>query len=272
MLIARDEKILKRRVEDYLWRDRSKTVSELRDLLNKTFGDFEKFSILGGMIRDIALNGKRGFRSDVDIVIDAPEEQIRELANTLKAEPNLFGGFAHISSRWKIDFWALKTTWAHRHGHIEANSIDDLIEGTFFDWDAVHYDIKNRQLYSQEGYLDKIRSRTLGVNLIDTPNAVGNAVRAVRRILIWDLRASQSLLEFLDKVVRDEGIEALTRYEKRKHRISICELYPERNSLFRALATSGDIKTLSQLGSPRQLQLPGLSDAPGLTESLRDFC
>lgn len=258
MIIARDEKILKRRVEDYLWRDKSKTVLALRQVLLEEFGDFEKVSIFGGMIRDIARNGKRGFRSDVDIVIDAPAQQVKELANMLAAKPNLFGGFGYVSSRWKIDFWALETTWAHRHGHIRATSVDDLMEGTFFDWDAVHYDIKRRQLHSQSGYLDKIRSRTLGVNLITTPSAVGNAVRAVRRVLLWDLKASQSLVDFVDQVVSDEGIQALSHYEKRKYQGSVCEAYVKRSRLLEALV-SGNSKAHFLGGSPRQMELPGLA-------------
>lgn len=258
MLIARDEKILKRRVEDYLWRDNSKTVLALRQVLLEEFGDFEKVSIFGGMIRDIARNGKRGFRSDVDLVIDAPAEKVKELANRLAAKPNLFGGFGYTSTRWEIDFWALETTWAHKHGHIKASSIDDLMEGTFFDWDAAHYDIKSRKLHFQSGYLERIRSRTLGVNLIKTPSAVGNAVRAVRRVLLWDLKASQDLLDFVEQVVSDEGLEALSHYENRKYQRSVCEVYVERGRLLEALA-AGNRKVHSLRGSPRQMELPGLS-------------
>ena len=258
MIIARDDKILKRRMDDYLWRDKSKTVMALRQVLVAEFGDFEKVSIFGGMIRDIARDGKRGFQSDVDLVIDAPAEQVKELAERLSAKPNLFGGFGYTSTRWEVDFWALETTWAYKQGHISASSVDDLMEGTFFDWDAAHYDIKSRQLHSQPGYLERIRSRTLGINLVNTPSAVANAVRAVRRVLLWDLRASQSLLDFVEQVVLDEGIEALSRYEKRKYQSSVCEVYAERSRLLEHLA-AGNNKLNSLGGSPRQMELPGLS-------------
>lgn len=257
MLIARDERILKRRVDDYLWRDRSKTVLALRQVLVEKFGDFEKVSIFGGMIRDIARNGKRGFRSDVDLVIDAPAAEVKDLADRLAAKPNLFGGFGYRTARWEIDFWALETSWAHKHGHINASSVDDLMEGTFFDWDAAHYDLKSRKLYFQSGYLERIRSRTLGVNLVETPSAVGNAVRAVRRVLLWDLRASPCLLDFVEHVVSNEGLETLSRYEKRKHQRSVCEAYVERSRLLEALAV-GNNKVYFLRGSPRQLELPGI--------------
>ena len=257
MMIARDEKALKRRVDDYLWRDKSKTVSALRQVLIKEFSDFDNVSIFGGMIRDIARSGKRGFRSDVDLVIDAPAAQVRELASRLSAKPNLFGGFGYASVRWEIDFWALETTWAYRNGHIQASSIDDLMSGTFFDWDAVHYNIRRRTLHSQCGYLEKVRSRTLGVNLINTPSALGNAVRAVRRMIMWDLKGTPFLLDFVEHVLISEGIEAFISYEHRKHNGSVCEMYPNRHVLLDALNT-GNRQTHSLGGSPRQLEFPGV--------------
>lgn len=262
MLIARDEKVLKRRVDDYIWRDKSKTVLALRDVLINEFGDFDKVSIFGGMIRDIARDGKRGFRSDVDLVIDAPTDQVKNLAKRLSAKPNMFGGFGHRSTRWEIDFWALETTWAHRYGYIKASSVDDLLQGTFFDWDAAHYDIKSRKLYSQCGYLERIRSKTLGVNLTNTPSAVGNAVRAIRRVLLWDLKASPNLLDFVDHVVAGEGLEALVYYERRKYQGSVCEGFVERSRLLEALA-AGNKKIHSLWSSPRQMDLPGLISNAG---------
>jgi hypothetical protein len=254
MILARDEKLLKRRLDDYLWRDKSKTVSALRQLLIEQFGDFDKVSIFGGMIRDIARSGARGFRSDVDIVIHAPSEQVEALAERVAARPNAFGGFGFTSTRWKVDFWALETTWAHRQGYITASTIDDLLEGTFFDWDSVHYDIKSRQLRAQDGYLERIRSRTLGVNLTKTPSTLGNAARAIRRILIWDLRASPALIDFIEKAVADEGMEALIAYEIRKYRGSVCKDFRGRDELLAAL-NSGNARVHVTVGSPRQLEL-----------------
>jgi len=257
MTLVRSERLLKRRVEDYLWRDKSKTVAALRHVLTNEFGDFDKVSIFGGMIRDLARNGKRGFRSDVDIVVDAPADQVRELAIKLAAKPNKFGGFGYKSTRWEIDFWALETTWAHRHGHIRASNIDDLLEGTFFDWDSVHYDFKSRKLTAQEGYLDRIRSRTLGVNLMCTPSTIGNAARAVRRLLLWDLRPSSLLIEFLEHALAKEGLEAIVAHEVRKYGQSVCISYSSQGELLDALATgNADIRRAD--GSPRQLELPGL--------------
>lgn len=257
MRIARDEKLLKRRVEEYLWWDKSKTVLALRLALNSHFADFDNVSIFGGMIRDLARNGKAGFQSDVDLVIDAPASEVRDLAIRISAKPNKFGGYGFSTERWKIDFWALETTWALKEGHINATTIDDLLQGTFFDWDSVHYDIKKRRLHAHEGYFEKLKSRTLGVNLLATPSSIGNAVRAVRRIISWDLRASNTLIEFVDDVMRNNGLDPLIFYEKRKYKTSMCASYNSPDSLLNSL-TDVNKRPAIMANSPRQLELPGI--------------
>lgn len=255
MRIARDEKLLKRRVDDYLWRDQSKTVQALRHALNEHFSDFKNVSIFGGMIRDLARGGKSAFNSDVDLVIDAPAYEVHKLAIRLSAKSNSFGGYGFSTERWKIDFWALETTWSLRQGYVRATSIDELLQGTFFDWDAVHYDINERRIYAQEGYLQKLKSRTLGVNVLETPSAVGNAVRAIRRVISWDVRVTATLFSFIEVVVRDNGIEALVEFEKKKYGNSICSGFETTGKLINAIALLNERTDIS-LSSPRQLELP----------------
>lgn len=257
MIIARDEELLKRRVDDYLWRDQSKTVHALRSTLDTHFSDFDKVSVFGGMIRDLARGGKVGFQSDVDLVIDAPTHEVDELAKRMSATPNSFGGYGIYTERWKIDFWALQTTWTLREGYVKATSIDELLKATFFDWDSVHYDIKGRRLFAQEGYLEKLKSRTLGVNVISTPSTIGNAVRAIRRTLSWDLRVSATLLNFVEDVVGKHGIEPLVAYEMSKYANSVCAGYEKTEALIDAVA-AGNKKPMFTSSSPRQMELPGI--------------
>ncbi|TWD54265.1 hypothetical protein FB480_103174 [Agrobacterium vitis] len=257
MRIARDEKILKRRVDDYLWYDKSPTVRALRIVLNKHFSDFDNVSIFGGMVRDLARDGKAGFRSDIDLVIDAPAEDVKALSKRMNAKPNIFGGYGFATERWKIDFWALETSWALRAGHITASNNDDLLKGTFFDWDAAMYDIKKRRLSVEDGYCEKLNSRMLGINLIATPSSVANAVRAIKRIISWDLRPSNTLLDFIDKVISMEGIEIVAACERRKYGTSICAKYKSREDLLDSISGLKNEATVGG-GSPRQLELSGI--------------
>ena len=120
--------------------------------------EFERAAIIGGLGRDFAFRGKRGFHSDVDIVIDAPACAVQRLANTLGATRNRFGGFIYKDTRWKIDFWALETTWAAQNGHVTVSCIEDVASGTFFDCDAILYDLRQRKVHARDEYLDQLRA------------------------------------------------------------------------------------------------------------------
>lgn len=96
---------------------------------------------------------------------EAPAQDVAKLARRLGAIENRFGGYGYQWPRWKVDFWALETTWALRSGHISASSLEDLKDGTFFDWDAVLYEVNNRWVLCSEDYFDKLDSGRLGLNL-----------------------------------------------------------------------------------------------------------
>lgn len=259
MLKAPDPKTLKRRVDDYLWRDRSKTVGDLRSILQENFGDFENVAIIGGMIRDLGRCGVAGFKSDVDLVIEAPAHEVAELADRLGARSNSFGGFAYNGPRWKVDFWSLETTWALRKGHISANSLEDLTQGTFFDWDAVLYEVKTRRVVFSEDYFERLNSGRLGLNLRATPSAVGNTIRAVRRLLLWDVAASSELLDFVAETVESKGLLVLQESEHDRYRNSYLACFGTPSELMMALR---DFDQRRHLGTrfARQLPLPGISN------------
>src|ERR1700720_1018771 len=112
MPVAPDLHSLKRRLDRYFWASNSAELVRLREILNEQFGAFTHIGVVGGLVRDFAREGRSGFRSDVDLVIEAPEALVAALARRLNARPNTFGGFAYHCKPWKIDFWALEATWA----------------------------------------------------------------------------------------------------------------------------------------------------------------
>lgn len=256
MTVARDKNLLKRRVDDYLWRDRSKTVAALRNSLQENFFGFRNVYIFGGMVRDFARGGTSRFKSDVDLVIEAPASQVHELARRVGGSSNLSGGFGVITERWHIDFWALETTWAYREGHISGNSIDDLLSGTFFDWDAVYYDLRLRRVGMKPDYLDRLRSRVLGINLRATPSTVPNAIRAIRRLVSWDLVPSTELMDFIVSVCSEVSLSELVAFELRKYGNSVCLKFDSAHSLLDSLSNVNRGRLLV-VESPRQMRLPG---------------
>ncbi len=202
MSVAPNNSALKRRLDRYLWANRSGEMEALQSILSSNFRSFERVAVIGGLVRDFAREGRNGFRSDVDLVIQDSKEKVALLAEKLDATPNRFGGYGYKSGPWKIDFWALETTWAKKH--VPIKTLEDVLLGTFFDWDAVAYDLWERKLLCQDGYLERLRTKTLEVNLRPNPSPMGNLIRAVRRLILWQLVPGERLTSFIEDNL-DEG-------------------------------------------------------------------
>ncbi|WP_216076156.1 hypothetical protein, partial [Acinetobacter baumannii] len=61
--------------------------------------------------------------------------------------------------------------------------LEDVLLGTFFDWDAIAYDLWERKLICSDDYLERIRAKRLDINLQPNPSPMGNLVRAIRRLV-----------------------------------------------------------------------------------------
>lgn len=214
MSLARDIKVVKRRLDDYIWRDRSLPLVRLRQILKRDFASFPRVAIIGGLVRDLARKGPAGFRSDVDLVIEAPSQDVADLAARLNAEPNRFGGFGYHSTHWKVDFWALESTWALTSGHVNVARLSDLTQCTFFDCDAILYDLKSRTIACREDYLDGLRRGEIEINLLPNPSTLGNLLRSIRRLLLWNVRAGPRLRKFITEALDEEAFCAIRATER----------------------------------------------------------
>lgn len=218
MPIAPDLSALKRRLDRYFWANRSAEMTLLNQLLTAHFGTFDRVAVIGGLVRDFAREGRAGFRSDVDLVIDASAGRVAEVAKKLGAAPNRFGGYGFRGGPWRIDFWALETTWAARHAGVPVVRLDDVIRCTFFDWDAIAYDLQAKRLICSQNYLDRIRRGALDINLRPTPSPEGNLLRSMRRLVLWRLYPGPALRSFIE-----EHLDELTF---RAIQIKECQIYP----------------------------------------------
>lgn len=213
---------LKRRLDRYFWANRSAEIAHLQTTLDTHFRSFERVAVIGGLVRDFAREGRSGFRSDVDLVIDGPDEEVARLARHLRAIPNRFGGYGCKQGPWKIDFWALETTWGRRH--VSVQKLEDVVSCTFFDSDAVAYDLWGRKLICTEGYLERIRQRVLDINLRPNPSPMGNLIRAIRRLVLWQVYPGPELKSFIDEYLDDGALCFVQAKEKElfSHHISTC--------------------------------------------------
>ncbi|WP_223458512.1 MULTISPECIES: hypothetical protein [unclassified Pseudomonas] len=211
MPIAPNQSALKRRLDRYLWANRSGEMEALQAALESNFRAFDRVAVMGGLVRDFAREGRTGFRSDVDLVIDDSKEKVALLAEKLSATPNRFGGYGYKSGPWKIDFWALETTWAQKH--VPMQRLEDVLLGTFFDWDAVAYDLWERKLICHDDYLERIRAKTLEINLRPNPSPMGNLVRAIRRLVLWQVVPGEKLRCFIDEHLDESALRYLQQKE-----------------------------------------------------------
>lgn len=234
MSIATDRSVLKKRLDRFIWDNPRPRSIALRRSLREDFMTLGRTAVIGGMVRDFARQGRGGFSSDVDLVIDASPEAVDSFARERQAEQNRFGGYSLTSGSWKIDFWALRTTWASRHGYASVDRLEDVTKCTFFDCDAIIYDLDARRVFCRDDYLDQMRCKFIEINLLPNPSINGNLIRAIRRMLLWDFEAGPRLSAFITEHLDEERFEQIALVDR--------ELYP--GALIASSATANNLKRL----------------------------
>lgn len=258
MHVAASIPLLKNRVYRYL-KEPGSSHKALREFLNIELQDFDHIAIVGGLVRDLARRGKVGFQSDIDIVIDGDVGKVRELARRLNAKPNRFGGFGWKSDRWKIDFWALRATWAATSGHVLVNQLSDIPKTTFFDCDAVCYDYRAKTIHASPDYLLRLRARTIDINLLPNPSVEGNLLRAARRILLWGFRPGETLRTFIEDHLNEASFRSIAETEVGLFQSPVTQTFAGPGELKSALLADR-LTSLLNTAANEQLILPGLRD------------
>jgi hypothetical protein len=249
---------LKRRIDDYLWREDGLPIRRLREILATKFEPIGPVAIIGGLVRDIARKGKVGFRSDIDLVVDAEPALVAALAAKLGARPNRFGGFASVHPQWKVDFWSLSNTWASAVGLVRTDKLAELVHTTFFDCDAICYEVQTRRVHALPGYLERLAKRTIDINLLPNPSIDGNLLRASRRILLWHFRPGPGLRAFIERELNEKSFDRIVAAEH--------VIYPNKvvgtfgGALQLADALLGDDLPIQFSGFGEQLELPGFDE------------
>lgn len=211
-LEVRDATRLKKRVEYFLSTD---VIGrrEVRHFAHEA-GNIGQVHIVGGMLRDLYLAGNRGFNSDVDFVIGScSASEFSQFMIRRGGIPNRFGGFRLKLDRWSVEMWRLEDTWAHQQGYCSVSSIEDVANATFFDWDAIFYDVARRRLIVEDDYFTRIRNRILELRLADNPNVMGNVVRALRYVARWNALLGPRLARLILRELSSRYWEDLVSYE-----------------------------------------------------------
>lgn len=194
------------------------SIIEFLDFLTDSLPDGDIY-LFGGVLRDLAILGGRGFSSDIDIVVEGNWESCMQYLEHLGADKNKFGGYRLEVASWKVDIWNAKETWAIAQGLVPYKGISSLTETTVLNWDAVLMNWRRRTFIFSERYLDDIQNRRLDIVLEHNPNPAGMAMRAFRHLCLKEAlsitpkaitylansTASFSLKELTDREIRSYG-------------------------------------------------------------------
>lgn len=144
--------------------------------------------LFGGILRDLALLGRRGFSSDIDLVVEGDWRHCVSYLESVGARRNKFGGYRFEVAGWPIDVWNAEETWAIKHGFVSYKGISSLTETTILNWDAILMNWRTRRFVHRRGYLEELRDRVLDIVLEHNPNHLGMVTRVFRHLCAKDAR------------------------------------------------------------------------------------
>jgi len=180
--------------------------------------------LFGGVLRDLALLGGKGFNSDIDIVVEGDWQSCIRYLDRIGARRNKFGGYRLRVAGWDVDIWSAKETWAIKQGIVPYKGIASLTETTVLNWDAVLMNWRTRAFVFRDRYLDEIQARLLDIVLDQNPDPIGMAVRVFRHLCLKDAKSvTEKALEYLADCTSAYTLADLTAREVRSYGKSIIE-------------------------------------------------
>lgn len=205
------------------WGSPKRSISDFLDFIshvNAVGGVY----IFGGLLRDLAIFGKKGFGSDVDVVVEGDWESCEDYLEGVGAVRNKFGGFRLVVSGVPVDIWNAQETWAIRRGLVEYQSVASLVNTTVLNWDAILMNWTTKNFICSDNYLDQINERLLDVVLEDNPNPIGMAVRVFRHLCSKDARRiSINAADYLTHCASLFSFEEIRAAEIKSYRNSLIE-------------------------------------------------
>jgi predicted nucleotidyltransferase len=193
--------LLAKRIKKVLY-DPNYAGREMRAVI-KALEPLGTIAVFGGMLRDLAASRPAAFSSDIDLVISTTRRQ--DMDSRLAAfspKRTRYGGYRISKGGWTIDIWILDDTWAFRTGLVPEPSFRQLTQTSFFNWDAIVFELATEQLWVPDNYFKTLKNRLLEINLEPNANPAGNVVRALRSVIVEDVRLGPRLASYIVRFVR----------------------------------------------------------------------
>jgi predicted nucleotidyltransferase len=195
----------------------SKSIANFLDFITDTLPDGDVY-LFGGVLRDLALLGRKGFNSDIDVVVEGDWRNCVSYLETLGARKNKFGGYRLEVDGWPIDIWNAKETWAIKQGLVQYKSIASLTETTVLNWDAILMNWRTRTFIYPPNYFEAIKTRVLDIVLEKNPDPLGMAVRVFRHLCSKDAKKiTTSATEYLVNCTKSYSFDDIINRELRSY-------------------------------------------------------
>lgn len=234
----------------------SKTIVSLLDFLSDVVPDGDVY-LFGGVLRDMALLGRRGFNSDIDVVVEGSWEFCLPYLEKQGAIRNKFGGLRLSIDGWPIDIWKASETWAFTQGLVQYRGIGSLTDTTVLNWDAILMNWRTRFFVHRANYFEDIRERVLSVVLQENPNPMGMAVRVFRHLALKDAKKiTASAADYLASVAKTYSFDQLRRREVLSYGNTVIE--PRVYKFFEIYAESDGVDSHSRMGVASDILLQEL--------------
>lgn len=138
--------------------------------------------VMGGLLREYCDNGRINDLRDADFCVDVKRPEIwTNLLETIPYTLNRFNGYKFVCSKFIIDVWNVKETWAFKEQKVlanEKNYFNKLPDTVFLNMDALVYDLK-KDVWNDYIYKEAMKSRVLDIVLAENPFVELNIIRAM---------------------------------------------------------------------------------------------
>ncbi|MEK3883688.1 hypothetical protein [Paenibacillus sp. PL2-23] len=185
------------RVSDY--------INELREQENidNFFSNLERYGdiiLIGGSIRDIALNGKKP--RDIDIIVDTDKESLDDAFVGIQHVRNRFGGYKAVYMEQEFDIWTLANNWAFKSKILDAK-VENIPQGCFYNLDSAYFNVTTGKGYA-DYFESAIYGRRLDIMLEDqyvpsNPFPEVNVIRAIVLRKQYDVSYSNRVRSYIKK-------------------------------------------------------------------------
>lgn len=215
--------------------------------------------LFGGVIRDLALVGRHGFKSDVDIVVEGDWTGSAKYLESLGAVRNKFGGYRLMAGQWPVDIWNAEETWAVREGFVSYTGVQALTRTTVLNWDAILMDWRSKRFICRSDYLESLQQRALDIVLEANPNPRGMAVRVFRHLSMRDARhITHRAADYLESCAERYTLAELVASEIASYGNSVIE--PALYRLFLcSRARKEDTVAQRMMGAAKTLEVNGVA-------------